>query len=151
MEAPTGAGHWQVRDVFGHLIDTTETYFIGFDAALGDGEGPPQVPLTQMARHVDSGAQAFRSLEREDALERLHTALDKMFGIEESLSMDDWGLLVPHKYMAPLPAFFYPVFQLVDYAVHSWDIREGTGRPHALECGPPTCSSRSASCCGPRR
>ena len=67
-EAPTGAGHWQVRDVFGHLIDTTETYFIGFDAALGDGEGPPQVPLTQMARHVDSGAQAFRSLEREDAL-----------------------------------------------------------------------------------
>ena len=132
-EAPTGAGHWRVRDVFGHLIDTTETYFIGFDAALGDGEGPPQVPLTQMARHVDSGAQAFRSLEREDALERLHTALDKMFGIEESLSMDDWGLLVPHKYMGPLPAFFYPVFQLVDYAVHSWDIREGTGRPHALE------------------
>ncbi len=35
--------------------------------------------------------------------------------------------------MGPLPAFFYPVFQLVDYAVHSWDIREGTGRPHALE------------------
>jgi hypothetical protein len=24
--APTGAGHWEVRDVFGHLIDTTETY-----------------------------------------------------------------------------------------------------------------------------
>ena len=36
--APTGAGHWQVRDVFGHLIDTTETYFVGFDAARGDGD-----------------------------------------------------------------------------------------------------------------
>ena len=35
--------------------------------------------------------------------------------------------------MGPLPTFFYPVFQLVDYAVHSWDIREGTGKPHGLE------------------
>ena len=57
-----------------------------------------------------------------------------MLGIEEALSDEDWGgLQVPHKYMGPLPAFFYPVFQLVDYAVHSWDIREGSGRPHALE------------------
>ena len=39
--APTGAGHWQVRDVFGHLIDTTETYFVGFDAARGGGAPPP--------------------------------------------------------------------------------------------------------------
>jgi hypothetical protein len=132
-EAPTGAGHWQVRDVFGHLIDTTETYFIGFDAARGDGEGPPLVPLTEMAAHVDPGAQAFRSLGREQVLERLHIALDKMLGIEEALTEDDWGMLVPHKYMGPLPAFFYPVFQLVDYGVHSWDIREGSGKPHALE------------------
>ena len=50
------------------------------------------------------------------------------------LTEDDWAdLLVPHKYMGPLPAFFYPVFQLVDYAVHSWDIRQGIGTPHALE------------------
>src|SRR5690606_4664042 len=32
----------------------------------------------------------------------------------------------------PLPASFYAIFQLVDYAVHSWDIRQGTGRSHAL-------------------
>ena len=38
-EAPTGAGHWEVRDVIGHLVDTTETYFIGFDTARGNGEG----------------------------------------------------------------------------------------------------------------
>jgi len=131
--APTGAGDWQVRDVFGHLIDTTETYFVGFDAARGDGEGPPLVPLREMAVHVDSGAQALRSLGREAALERLRVALDKMLEIEESLSEEDWGLLVPHKYMGPLPAFFYPVFQLVDYGVHSWDIRQGSGKPHALE------------------
>ena len=118
-EAPTGAGHWQVRDVFGHLIDTTETYFVGFDAARGDGDGPPLVPLTEMAVHADSGARALRSLGREEALERLRVALDKMFEIEESLSEEDWAMPVPHKYMGPLPAFFYPVFQLVDYGVHS--------------------------------
>jgi hypothetical protein len=32
-QAPTGAGHWQVRDVVGHLVDTTEAYFVAFDAA----------------------------------------------------------------------------------------------------------------------
>ena len=132
--APTGAGHWQVRDVFGHLIDTTETYFVGFDAARGQGDPPPLVPLTEMATHADEGAQQYRSLEREVAIERLRAALERMLAIEEALTEEDWGgLQVPHKYMGPLPAFFYPVFQLVDYAVHSWDIREGSGRPHALE------------------
>jgi len=132
--APTGAGHWQVRDVFGHLLDTTETYFMGFDAARGAGSGPPLVPLTSMANYADQGAQGFRTLGREEALERLHGDLDQMLEIEEGLSEQDWGgLQVPHKYMGTLPAFFYPVFQLVDYSVHSWDIREGSGRPHALE------------------
>jgi hypothetical protein len=50
-----------------------------------------------------------------------------------SLGPDEWGgLIVTHKYMGPLPAFFYPVFQLMDYGVHSWDIRQGTGRAHGL-------------------
>ena len=34
--------------------------------------------------------------------------------------------------MGPLPAYFYPVFQLMDYSVHGWDIRQGTGRAHGL-------------------
>ncbi|MCU7724041.1 maleylpyruvate isomerase family mycothiol-dependent enzyme [Actinoplanes sp. KI2] len=132
--APTGAGDWQVRDVFGHLIDTTETYFVGFDAARKGTSPPDSAPLRDMATHVDRGARQFRTLERKEALDRLATALDRMLGITENLSEQEWsGLLVPHKYMGPLPAFFYPVFQLVDYAVHSWDIRQGIGRPHALE------------------
>jgi len=40
--------------------------------------------------------------------------------------------MVSHFYMGPVPAFFYPAFQLMDYGVHSWDIREGTGREHGL-------------------
>jgi hypothetical protein len=34
--------------------------------------------------------------------------------------------------MGPLPVPFYPIFQLVDYAVHGWDIRDGSGRAHVL-------------------
>jgi len=53
--------------------------------------------------------------------------------IFDALTEEDWtGLLVPHFYMGPLPAFFYPAFQLMDYGVHSWDVRQGTGRAHGL-------------------
>jgi uncharacterized protein (TIGR03083 family) len=132
-EAPTGAGHWQVRDVVGHLVDTTEEYFGGFDAARGRGEASEPLGLTGMAKLVDEGARAFRDTPQDELLGRLRTDLDKMMGIFEELSEDEWGnLQVPHKFMGPLPAFFYPIFQVVDYAVHSWDIREGTSRAHAL-------------------
>ena len=66
-------------------------------------------------------------------VDRLRTDFDKMMGIFESLTPEDWtGLMVPHFYMGPVPAFFYPAFQLMDYGIHSWDIREGTGREHGL-------------------
>jgi len=56
-----------------------------------------------------------------------------MMEICEALGPDEWGgLIVTHKYMGPLPAFFYPVFQLMDYGVHGWDIRQGTGRAHGM-------------------
>jgi len=32
-----------------------------------------------------------------------------------------------------VPAFVYAGGQLMDYGVHSWDIREGVGRAHALD------------------
>jgi len=35
-------------------------------------------------------------------------------------------------FLGPLPSFFFPAFQLMDYGVHSWDIRQGTGRAHGL-------------------
>jgi uncharacterized protein (TIGR03083 family) len=131
--APTGAGHWQARDVVGHLVDTTETYFIGFDAARGNGSPPPLVPLVDMAVHVDAGAQALRTVSRAELVARCRADFETMRGIFKALSDDEWtGMMVPHKYMGPLPANFYAIFQLVDYAVHSWDIREGSGRAHSL-------------------
>ena len=64
---------------------------------------------------------------------RVRSDFEQMMSIEEGLSEEEWtDLIVPHFYMGPLPAFFYPAFQLMDYGVHSWDIRQGTGRAHGL-------------------
>ena len=42
--APTGAGHWQVRDVVAHIVDTTEAYFVAFDAGgAGFSHGPERL------------------------------------------------------------------------------------------------------------
>jgi uncharacterized protein (TIGR03083 family) len=132
-EAPTRAGEWQTRDVVGHLVDTTETYFKSFDAAAGKGEAPALVGLHDMAKVADEGARQLRDVPRSELVDRLKQDLVKMNGIFVDLTDEQWsGLMVPHKFMGPLPASFYAVFQLVDYAVHSWDIREGSGQPHGL-------------------
>jgi uncharacterized protein (TIGR03083 family) len=132
-EAPTGAGHWQVRDLVGHLVDTTEAYFVAFDAARSGSEVPPAFGLPGMAARADSQAQSFRGESRTALVDRLRGDLAKMMETFDALTEDEWTtLLVPHFYMGPLPAFFYPAFQLMDYGVHSWDIRQGTGRAHGL-------------------
>jgi uncharacterized protein (TIGR03083 family) len=133
-EAPTGAGHWQVRDVVGHLVDTTEAYFVGFDAARSKTELGGAYGLPAMHQRVDEMAQGLsRTVPQAELVERARGDQAKMMGMFEALSPDDWsGLVVEHVYMGPLPAFFYPTFQLIDYGVHSWDIRQGTGRAHGL-------------------
>ena len=132
-QAPTGAGHWQVRDIVGHLVDTTEAYFTAFDAARSHNQVDPPYGLPGMAHRVDRQAQAFRNETRAVMLERLRDDFDKMMGLFVGLTDEDWTqLMVPHFYMGPLPAFFFPAFQLMDYGVHSWDVRQGTGRAHGL-------------------
>lgn len=133
-DAPTAAGHWQVRDVIGHLVDTTEGYFTSFDIARSGGSAPAPLGVRNMNEHVDRGALTFRGISQDEMLTRLDKDRAEMLAIIEALDEDAWnGLLVPHKYMGPLPSCFYPVAQLVDYAVHSWDIRQGRGRPHAMD------------------
>ena len=132
-EQPTACTKWQVRDVVAHLVDTTESYFVAFDAARSHGEATPAYGTPGMAARVDAQARALRTVPRAELLERAQTDLAKMTEILEGIGPDDWtGLVVPHFYMGPLPAFFYPAFQLVDYGIHSWDIREGAGLTHAL-------------------
>ena len=132
-QAPTGAGHWQVRDLVGHLVDTTEAYFVAFDAARNHTEVAPAYGLPGMAARCDEMAQAFRSVPREELVARARADFDTMMTTFDALTDDDWtNLVVPHFYMGPLPSFFYPAFQLMDYGVHSWDVRQGTGRAHGL-------------------
>jgi hypothetical protein len=86
-----------------------------------------------MAELVDQGARGLREVPREELIGRLRDDSVTMMADFKALSADEWAsLMVPHKYMGPLPAMFYPMFQIVDYAVHGWDIREGMRTPHAM-------------------
>ena len=132
-ERPTACPGWEVRDVVGHLVDTTESYFTAFDTARGQGEAADAYGLPGMAERVNTQAQALRTVPRAELLDRARADYAKFAGILEGLSEAEWtGLTVPHFYMGPLPAFFYGAFQLMDYGVHSWDIRQGTGRAHGI-------------------
>src|SRR6266700_6933218 len=86
-----------------------------------------------MHERAGQTAQSFRDLSQQELMARVRTDLDKMMGILEPLSADEWtGLIVTHSYMGPVPAFIYAAGQLMDYGVHPWDIREGQGKGHAL-------------------
>src|ERR1700716_117587 len=132
-EGKTASGHWQVRDVCGHLIDVTEGYLDRFAMARAGKEAPAALGLPIMAQKLDEDAQRFRSLSKTEALTRLKTASDKMFQIFDALDEKSWsGEIVHHTFMGPLPAYFYAGFQLIDYSIHSWDIKSGLGRQEPL-------------------
>jgi uncharacterized protein (TIGR03083 family) len=132
-EAPTRSGHWQARDIIGHMVDVTEGYLDRFATTRSGGTAEAIGPLTEMARLADGRALAYRDIPQNDLLKRLRERFDELMDLFENLSEEDWtGLTVMHGYMGPLPAFIYPVFQIMDYGVHGWDIREGLGLPHSM-------------------
>jgi len=132
-DAPTACEGWSTRDIVAHIVDTTEGYFRGFDAARGGSDVPPPHGLPLMHEKANEGATALRGVPQAELMERLRTDFAKMQEILEPLGPDDWtGLMVTHAYMGPVPAFFYAAGQLMDYGVHSWDVRQGTGRAHGL-------------------
>ncbi len=132
-DAPTACAGWTARDVVGHLVDTTEGYFAAFDAARGRGDVGEAYGLPGMMTKVNENATAFRDVPQREMMDRLRSDFAKMMGILEDVGPDEWaGFMVPHFYMGPVPAFFYAAGQLMDYGVHSWDIRQGSGRAHCL-------------------
>jgi len=129
----SACSEWSTRDIVGHIVDTTEGYFVAFDAARGGGEAPAPHGLGIMHERAHEMAIKFRDVPQQELLERLRTDYAKMNEMLEGLGPDDWtGLMVSHAYMGPVPAFFYAAGQLMDYGVHSWDIREGSGKAHVL-------------------
>jgi uncharacterized protein (TIGR03083 family) len=132
-DAPTACAGWSTRDVVAHIVDTTEGYFRAFDAARGAGQVPAPHGLAVMSQKVDEGARALRGIGQTELLSRLRSDFARMQEILEPLGPDEWtGMMVTHPYMGPVPAFFYAAGQLMDYGVHSWDIRQGSGRAHGL-------------------
>jgi len=130
-EAPTRSGHWQVRDLVGHMIDVTEGYLTRWDMAR---RGDPATPLglLVMAQELDRVALTFRNLPREEAISRLKSSSDRLMAKFDALTADEWGgFNITHVFMGPLPTFFYPAFQIMDYGVHTWDMRWGLGEKDA--------------------
>lgn len=123
----TRCTEWETRDVVGHMIDVTEGYLTRWDKAHKK-EPADTVSLLVMSQELNSHAQALRSLSREEAINRLKTDYGKMMNIFEKLTPDEWGsFMVTHPFMGALPTLFYPAFHVMDYGVHTWDIRYGLG------------------------
>jgi uncharacterized protein (TIGR03083 family) len=123
----TRCTEWEVRDLVGHMLDVTEGYLTRWDKARKN-EPANSVGLLVMADDLNDHAQAFRSLPRLEAIQRLKNDYSKMMQIFEGLTADEWSnFLVTHPFMGPLPTLFYPAFHVMDYGVHTWDIRWGLG------------------------
>ncbi len=131
---PTAAGLWQVRDIVAHLVDTTEGYIRRFETTRGGDSAEGIAPLSEMAHNADKFAQELRNIPREELLGRLHSAFDTAMTMFDEVGDQDWdSFMVVHAYMGPLPAFFYPIAQVMDYGVHGWDVREGLQMSHFLD------------------
>src|SRR5580704_5260457 len=132
-DAPTACESWKVKDVIGHLVDTTEGYFRSFEIARAGADAPGAFGLAGMHERAGQSAQSFSDLSQTELMGRARNDLAKMIGILTPLSEEEWsGLLVPHFYMGTVPAFIYAAGQLMDYGVHTWDIKEGTGSAHGI-------------------
>jgi len=126
-EVQTRCTEWEVRDMVGHMIDVTEGYLTRWDMARKN-EPAESYGLLVMSTSLDDKAKKFRALPREEAISRLKGDSDRMMVIFDALTPEEWGtFLVTHPYMGPLPTLFYPAFHVMDYGVHTWDMKWGLG------------------------
>jgi len=118
---------WEVRDLVGHMIDVTEGYLIRWEKARKN-EPIDTANLLVMGESLNEHAQAFRSLQRQEAISRLKADYAKMMAIFDKLTPEEWSsFMVVHPFMGSLPTLFYTAFHVMDYGVHTWDIRWGLG------------------------
>jgi uncharacterized protein (TIGR03083 family) len=123
----TRCTEWEVRDLVGHMIDVIEGYLARWEVAK-KGESADAAGLQVMGETLNDHALEFRSLPRKEALARLKRDADQVMSIFEALTPEEWeGFLVTHPYMGPVPAGFYPAFQIMDYGIHPYDIEYGLG------------------------
>jgi len=130
--APTACAGWEVRDMVGHLVDATDSYLDGFDAAR-HGRAVPSAGFADMAAATDAAARAHRDDDRDELLAQLTAQSERLFIEVESLSAEQWtNLVVTDRYAGPLPALAIATGLLGGFAVHHWDVCEGIGRSHCI-------------------
>lgn len=130
---PTACAGWELRDMIGHLVDATESYLWGLDIARRGETAPAPVGVSGMAETSDETALAYRSTPRDELLARLRDTTGRVLQQFDSMSDADWsGLIIPDRYMDPVPAMYVAAGLLGGAVVHAWDVREGIGAPHAI-------------------
>src|ERR1035437_1318053 len=103
-DAPTACENWQVKDIIGHLVDTTEGYFRAFDIARRGAAAADAFGLIAMHERAGESAQSFHHVSQQELMARVRDDLDKMMGILEPLTAEEWGgLMVTHSFMGPVP------------------------------------------------
>jgi uncharacterized protein (TIGR03083 family) len=123
----TRSAGWEVRDLVGHMIDVMEGYFKNWDLAK-KGDAASTAGMEVMGTSLNDHALDFRKLSREEALDRFKKDAQKLDGMLEALTADEWGtFIVMHPYGGPVPGGAYATFQIMDYAVHGYDIEYGLG------------------------
>jgi len=123
----TRSAGWEVRDLVGHMIDVMEGYFKNWDLAK-KGDAASTAGMEVMGTSLNDHALDFRKLSREEALDRFKKDAQKLDGILDALTADEWGsFIVMHPYGGPVPGGAYATFQIMDYAVHGYDIEYGLG------------------------
>ena len=96
-DSPTACESWRVKDVIGHVVDTTEGYFTAFDTARAGAEAPAPHGLLVMHEKAGASARAFGELSQAEMMARARTDLAKMMGLLQPLTEEEWGgLLVSH-------------------------------------------------------
>ena len=153
---PTACPKWEVRDVVGHLIDVTESYFTGFQAAATGADVAEPLGVKVMQDRLDEGAKAHRELAQPDAVAtRLRGDFEKMMELCAALGPEEWGgRQVVHRYMGAaagvllpgVPAHGLQRARLGHPPGHRPGARAGRRYRRTRRC-------RSCSCCGrrPRR
>lgn len=126
---------WRVSDVVAHMTEGIEAYIRSWERAVVGGASTIGDQVAQPA-----GKQASFGINgpRDTLMSRLRQAGDRLELLLHGLTDEQWtGLLLPHPdpynrdgvpvVTGPVPAGYFAGFQLIDYAVHGYDIEFGLG------------------------
>ena len=127
-QSPTPCEGWEARDVIAHMVDVCESYLGCYYQALEGWPSPEPLGLRIYAETLFHNALALRDVPQYELIGRLKGASNQLYRIWEELPDDQWAELnIAHKFAGPVPQFMMPVFQLMDFTYHSWDLRKALG------------------------